>query len=144
MSRSLVRLFLVLCIPLLVASCAATQLTSVWKDSSYREHPRKIMIIGVLPSQVNARIFEDEMVRKLAEGGTSAFASYAVLPAEPRPDRAAVEKVMREQGADAGRQDVTEALARNFAKHFNLELLSNAGSSRGHDDAPFLCRETYS
>ena len=51
---------------------------------------------------------------------------------------------MREAGSGASREDVTDALARNFAKHFGFELISNQEPSRGHDDAPFLCRETYS
>jgi hypothetical protein len=86
---------------LLLLSCAATKLNAVWKDPSFQEQPKKIMIIGMLPAEVSKRFFEDEMARNLRKQGTDAIISYSLLPAQPAPDRAAVEKVMREQGADA-------------------------------------------
>lgn len=86
---------------LLLPSCATTELTAVWKEPSFRDHPRKIMIIGMIPAPKGKKIFEDEMVRSLRQRGTDAIVSYSLLPEQNAPDRAAVEKVMREQGADA-------------------------------------------
>src|SRR5260370_41095224 len=44
---------------------------------------------------------------------------------------------MRELGSTAGREEVTAALARNFAKHFQFELVT-----RNHEEAAFACTET--
>ncbi len=87
---------------LLISSCAAsTELTSVWKDPSYQDHPRKVMVIGMLQVPANKRTFEDEMVRRFRERGTDAVPSYSLLPEQPAPNRESIERVMREQGADA-------------------------------------------
>ncbi len=100
MRTTLFRPLLLLSGLLLLPSCATTELTAVWKEPSYREHPRKIMIIGMIPAPKGKKIFEDEMVRSLRKRGTDAIVSYSLVP-EQAPDRAAVEKVMSEQGADA-------------------------------------------
>ena len=34
-------------VAMLLASCATTQLTSVWKDPSYQSRPAKILVIGL-------------------------------------------------------------------------------------------------
>jgi len=85
---------------LILASCASTELTSVWRDPSYQDHPHKIMVIGMLPSPASKRMFEDEMVRQFRERGTDAVASYALFPEDPAPDRTAIEQEMRAMGAD--------------------------------------------
>ncbi len=101
MRTSFLRMFLLpSAVLLFLSSCASTEITSVWREPSYQDHPRKIMIIGMLPQASSNRMFEDEMVRRFKERGTDAIASYPVLPAEPAPDRAVIERVMREQGAD--------------------------------------------
>jgi hypothetical protein len=85
---------------LILASCASTELTSVWRDPSYQDHPRKIMVIGMLPSPASKRMFEDEMVRQFRDRGTDAVASYALIPEDPAPDRATVEEAMKAEGCD--------------------------------------------
>jgi len=86
---------------MLLSACASTDLTAVWKDVQYKGHARKIMVIGILQSQVIQRQFEDEMVRRLKEHRTDAIAGYTVLPDRPEDDRAATEQKIRELGADA-------------------------------------------
>ncbi len=86
---------------LILASCASTELTSVWRDPSYQDHPHKIMVIGMLPSPATKRMFEDEMVLQFRERGIDAVASYALFPEDPTPDRAAIEQEMKTEGADA-------------------------------------------
>jgi hypothetical protein len=84
-----------------IPSCASTDLTAVWKDEAFRDQPRKIMIIGLLPDPRSRFTFEEEMVKSLRKRGTDATASHSLLREEPAPDKEAVEKVMKEQGADA-------------------------------------------
>ena len=96
------RIPLVYLIPvaLLLAACATTQLTSVWKDPSYHTRPAKIMVVGVAKSPLNRRLFEDEFVRELKSLGTDAIASYTILPDAQQGDQAAIAKKVAELGAD--------------------------------------------
>lgn len=88
-------------IAMFITACAATKVTSAWKDPSYQGQPRKIMVIGVAKKPVNKRIFEDEFVRQLKARGTDAVASYTVMPDEMQGDHAVIAATMKEQGADA-------------------------------------------
>lgn len=85
---------------MLVTACASTQITSVWKDSSYQARPARIMVVGVAKKSVNRRLFEDEFVRQLKSRGTDAIASYTVLPDVQQGDSAAIAKKVAELGAD--------------------------------------------
>lgn len=88
-------------IAMFIPACATTKLTSVWKDQTYLEQPRKIMVIGVAKKPVNKRILEDEFVRQLKARGMDAVASYTVMPDEKQGDQAVIAEKMKEQGADA-------------------------------------------
>jgi hypothetical protein len=87
---------------LLLPSCSATtQLTSVWRDQTYQDHPRKILVLGMLKTPGNRRILEDEMVRQLKAHGTDAVAGYTVLPEQIEANKETVTATMNEIGADA-------------------------------------------
>jgi hypothetical protein len=86
---------------MLLSSCAATKLTSAWKDPSYQGQPRKILVIGIAKKPLNKRIFEDEFVKQLKARGTNAVASYTLMPDEKQNDHALIAAKMKEQGADA-------------------------------------------
>jgi hypothetical protein len=86
---------------LLLPSCATTKLTSVWRDEAYKDHPRKILVIGMLKTPGNRRIFEDEMVKQLKARGTEAVAGYTVLPEEVETNKETITAKMNELGADA-------------------------------------------
>jgi hypothetical protein len=87
---------------LLLPSCSATtQLTSVWRDETYRDHPRKILVLGMLQTPGNRRILEDEMVRQLKAHGTDAVAGYTVLPEQIEANKETITAIMNEIGADA-------------------------------------------
>jgi hypothetical protein len=86
---------------LLLTSCATTELTSLWRDETYRDHPRKILVIGMLKTPANQRILEDELVRQLKARGTDAVASYTVLPEQVQANKETITAKMNELGADA-------------------------------------------
>jgi hypothetical protein len=88
-------------VAMLLASCATTNLTSVWKDPSYQSRPSKILVIGMARSPLNRRLFEDEFVRRLEAHGTAAIASYTVLTDAEQGDQALIAKKVAELGADA-------------------------------------------
>ena len=88
-------------IALLVAACATTQPSAVWKDPLYQAHPRKVMVVGIAKQPVNRRIFEDEFVRQLKAHGTNAIASYTVLSDELEKNHDAIAAKLGQQGTDA-------------------------------------------
>lgn len=86
---------------LLLPSCATTKLTTVWKDPAYQDRPTKIMIIALMKSPADRRVFEDEMVKQMQARGTGAVASYPVLGDQTDLSKEAIAAKMSEQGADA-------------------------------------------
>ena len=87
-------------VAMLLAACASTQLTSVWKDPSYQTRPAKIMVVGVAKNPLNRRLFEDEFVQQFKSRGTDAIASYTVVPDEQQGDQKAIAEKVAELGAD--------------------------------------------
>jgi hypothetical protein len=85
----------------MLTGCATTEFTSVWKDESFKGHPRKLMVIGMAKKPVLRRVFEDEFVRQLKNAGTDAVASYKVISTEKLPDEQVIAAKMREVQADA-------------------------------------------
>lgn len=88
-------------IAMLVTACASTQLTSIWKDPSYRARPARIMVIGVDENPLTRRYFEDEFVKQIRARGTEAIASYSVLSDRQQNDPAVIAAKLTELGADA-------------------------------------------
>jgi len=86
---------------MLLTACAATQLTAVWKDSSYIGHPEKVMVIGVAKNPLNRRLFEDEFVLQLKSRGVDGVASYTVLTDKLQDDQEAIEAKVKELSADS-------------------------------------------
>jgi len=86
---------------MLLTACAATQLNSVWKDSSYKSHPKKILVIGVAKVPENRRALEDGFVEQLKARGSQAIASYKLLPEIKQNDKDEIARIVKEQGADA-------------------------------------------
>ncbi len=90
---------LALCV-FLLASCATTELTTVWKDESYRGTIKKVVVVGAfkLPSVRNS--FEDEFVRQLKARGLDATASYALVPIDELSAKDFLMTEIRKTGAD--------------------------------------------
>jgi len=85
---------------ILLAACAETRFTSVWKDETYQELPAKIMVIGVSNTPAIRRLFEDEFVKELKDHETGAIASYTVLPDQSLEDKGAIITTAKGVGAD--------------------------------------------
>jgi hypothetical protein len=97
--RSLLVGSLVCCIWAL-ASCASTQMTSVWRDSQYRGGPlKKLAIIVVHKNDLTRRMVEDEIARSLAGGTTQVLPSYTVLE-KLEKDQTAIKNTLLAQGFD--------------------------------------------
>lgn len=87
-------------IVMLIAACASTRVTAVWKDPSYQTRPAKVMVVAVAKNPLNRRLFEDEFVKQLKSRGTNAISSYTVLPDKQQDDQDAVAEKVKELGAD--------------------------------------------
>ena len=66
----------------MLASCGTTsQMSAAWKDPDYQGAGfKKLLVLGIGDNQMSTRLFEDEFVKALMAGGSSATASYRVLP----------------------------------------------------------------
>ena len=89
-----------ICCAWLLASCASTQMTSVWRDSQYTGGPlKKIAIIVVNKDDLTRRMVEDETARSLAGGRTQVVPSYTVMEKLVK-DQAAIKNTLLANGFD--------------------------------------------
>src|SRR5512137_1754784 len=89
-----------ICCAWLLASCASTQMTSVWRDSQYTGGPlKKIAIIVVNKDDAARRMVEDETARSLAGGKTQIVPSYTVLE-KLLKDETTIKNTLLAQGFD--------------------------------------------
>jgi hypothetical protein len=85
---------------LLVAACATTQVTSVWKDPAFTAgQMKKVLVIGMSEKVSLRRVFEDAFVERLEARGVKALPSYPVFPDGKLTDQKLVDELM-ESGAD--------------------------------------------
>lgn len=66
-------------IPLLLASCAATSITGTWKEESYTQPIKNILIIGLSKKETNRRIFEDTLSNDIIKAGKKAARSVKYI-----------------------------------------------------------------
>jgi hypothetical protein len=85
---------------LLIAGCASTKFLSEWKDETYQERPRKILVINAFPSPATRRLFEEEFVRALQDRGLDATVSYTDMPDPIISDKHAIDALAAKSGAD--------------------------------------------
>jgi len=94
--------FLTMVSLVIMISCATTELTSVWKDSSYQGGPiKKILIIGVFKEGNLKRYFEDEFARQLKTRGVDAVPSYTIFPEEDVLDKETITSKIKELKMDS-------------------------------------------
>ena len=85
---------------LLITSCASTKLYSVWRDEGYRDHIKRVFIIGVSPKPVIRRIFEREFVNQLKSHGVDAVASNQVIPSDKMLDKETIVSKIKDLDID--------------------------------------------
>jgi hypothetical protein len=66
----------------LLAGCASTTLDGVWTRPELAGKPIQgtVMVVGVARDETVRRVYEDDMVARLAARGVQALRSYAVVP----------------------------------------------------------------
>jgi hypothetical protein len=100
MKRWIVVLFMIIVAAVMLASCATTEVTAVWKDQSYKNMPHKVLVYGVLKNPTNRRIIEDEFVSHFESRGVKAVAGYTVFPGEELVKKEVLEEKLRTLGFD--------------------------------------------
>ncbi len=86
---------------LLIASCATTTLTSVWRDDTYRGNQfSRILIIGAAQEPGDRKLLEDEFARRLKDHGAAAVPSYSLFFPD-RLDYGAISAKVKELNIDA-------------------------------------------
>jgi len=89
-----------LALSLVLASCATTTITDVWKDDAYKKKTQKIFVIMVARSPDMRNIFEGRFVAELEARGNSAVQSYKSIPFDLLPDKALVKSRIKSTEAD--------------------------------------------
>ncbi len=95
-----IRLVFIL-IPLVVASCASTEITGKWSDKEYDKPIKTVLVVGLSKDTMRRRIFEDTLVEQFKTKGVTAFSSAAIFPIDKELDEATLEPVLAERSIDA-------------------------------------------
>ncbi len=88
---------------LLLSACASTQFNAQWlnPEAGSRLPVRNVLVIGISRDTTARRVYEDTMVAQLAARGVKAQPSYRSLPDDGPAAQPAIERAVREAGADA-------------------------------------------
>ena len=99
----LVTLALLAGVALLLSACTTTQLNAQWLNpqAGARLPVRNILVIGISRDTTARRVYEDAMVAQLATRGIKAQPSYRSLPDDGPAAQPAIEKAVRDVGADS-------------------------------------------
>jgi hypothetical protein len=84
----------------LLMGCAATQVTSIWKDEAFQKKPHKVLTVAILKSNTNRLVLEDEFALALKQRGLDAIAGHTVLSEDEPVNKDAVAASLREKGFD--------------------------------------------
>ena len=98
-----VRLALLGSVALLLSACASTQFNAQWlnPEAGNRLPVRNVLVIGVSRDTTARRVYEDTMVAQLIARGVKAQPSYRSLPDDGPAAQPAIERAVRDAGADA-------------------------------------------
>ena len=85
-----------------VTACAPIKNLDVWKEETYTQSPKKVLVIAVGQENSVREQFENVLANQLADRGVEVIRSYKVLPApKTKPDREVVLAKVRELGVDS-------------------------------------------
>lgn len=86
---------LALVLALTVACATRTKLSNVWKAEADLPAVRKVLVVGIAPSESGRRAYEDAFAAALAARGADAVTSYRQIPAEQGLSEASVRSAVR-------------------------------------------------
>lgn len=102
-ARRLASLALLAGAALLLSACASTQFNAQWlnPEAGNRLPVKSVLVIGISRDATARRVYEDTMVAQLAARGVKAQPSYRSLPGDGPAAQPAIERAVRDAGADA-------------------------------------------
>lgn len=84
-----------------LAACAPIKNLDVWKDETYTQSPRKVLVIARAQERSVREQFENVISNQLDDRGVEAIRSYKVLPdSSTRPDREMIIAKVNKLGVD--------------------------------------------
>jgi hypothetical protein len=83
-----------------LSACAHTKVVNTWRDPEHQGTPKKVLVHAMAMSPTVKIMFENMLVARLKERGVDALASNGVLPDSMVLDKAAMRKVVQENGVD--------------------------------------------
>jgi hypothetical protein len=88
---------------LLLSACASTQFNAQWlnPEAGGRLPVKNVLVIGISRDTTARRVYEDTMVAQLTARGVKAQPSYRSLPDDGPAAQPAIERAVRDAGADA-------------------------------------------
>jgi len=88
---------------LLLSACASTQFNAQWlnPEAGSRLPVKNVLVIGISRDTTARRVYEDTMVAQLAARGVKAQPSYRSLADDGPAEQPAIERAVRDAGADA-------------------------------------------
>jgi hypothetical protein len=97
------RLLLLIAVAALLSSCTSTQFNAQWLNpqASGRLPVKNVLVMGISRDTTARRVYEDAMVAQLTARGVKAQPSYRTLPDDGPAAQDAIEKAVRDAGADA-------------------------------------------
>jgi hypothetical protein len=85
---------------LFLLGCAATQLTSTWRDPNFQPSaPKKVVVMAVLNNNTIRRRVEDAFVKQLADVGVKGVPSYSFLQ-DKKPGKDQLIQKVKNTGAN--------------------------------------------
>lgn len=97
----------------LVASCATTRMSHVWKDESFNGKLRNVLVIAVAERPLMRSFIENSFLEQLQARGVSGLASSKVMPSDTKLDKPAIIEAIRGHAVDfvlvtrlAGKQEI--------------------------------------
>jgi len=99
--KSLRFLWPIVAATIISTSCSSTHMVSTWSDPAVRGTQfMKIAVVGFRRSDLNRRLFEDEMCTLLRAHGAQAEPSYTLMPDQPDTNADALLDQLRGKGFD--------------------------------------------
>lgn len=85
----------------LLSSCAATSLVDSWHTPNLTNRKyHKLLVSSIVKSSNTLKVYEDVLAAELKQSGIEATASYLLMPKDEPVSQQALEKAVKESGAD--------------------------------------------
>lgn len=100
MKRNKVGTITILIAVLLLTGCAATRVTSFWKDPNYQRTPHKVLVVALVKNPKYRMALEDEFAFQMNKNGIDVTAGSKAFPVRTPGSKDELLKYLRDNGYD--------------------------------------------